>query len=372
LKNNVIFTENYLKVKPSNNYYWLIAILGIIMLIPGIYLMGKAFPADHILFSMGLIFTAGGMFSFLNSKYYKIHVNEEKGFINILDSSIRNITPLRIPISYYSSISIQSRAGSEGPLTYELHFMNDIGSSVFITDFKKKKKALLIGQKLQEIMKVDLFFGNEPFLKIIEKKNRFSGDFEISKPEKLNISIKEDGKNTSLSWRSEYTFYHYILLITIIYGFFHVFNFAIMPTQQPGALKYILYGFLALLTMLLLSVITTNALGRFHLHISPGGINYYRSILGKWIGFREMTRGDIALIKNSLNTDDETIGIMSQKGLETINRVISEIRDDESFKPDFSMVSDIFSLKDETIDVNASSLTIADRIFIEQCILKIM
>lgn len=159
----------------------------------------------------------------------------------------------------------------------------------------------------------------------------------------------------------------------ILYGFFHIIFFVIAPTGDIGVLRYVLYGFTGFISIVLLYSFLINLLGKPSLTIGSRGITWHTSVLGKWVGRKEMERGDVAVIRNSLNLDDNTIQIIGRQGLEAMSRLAREMKKfEKGKKPGFTLLSDVMTIKKEMIIIDASALTIADRLFIEQNILRIM
>ncbi|PKL39211.1 MAG: hypothetical protein CVV44_10130 [Spirochaetae bacterium HGW-Spirochaetae-1] len=370
MKGTIELSGNSLKIKSSRISLVVFTIIGGLMFLGGLTIMGKIHPVDHILFSFGILFTAAGLFALLNSRYYKMSIDGEKGFIGILDSSLKAITPLRIPLDYYSWITVQKKMGS-GSTGFEVHLMNELGASVLLALFNDRNGAMNFARDLQSLMGVDLLLDHEPYSRIRAGMKKSTTTIESCGIEGLDIKVTVDGAATTFSWKSRYRFYHYILMASILYGFFHIIHFLIIPIQDIDTLKYFLYGLIVFMMILLVLMFLTQILGRHVLTIGPRGVSYYLNILGKWLRYQEISRGDIGMVKNSLNMSDDTLNIISKKGLDTMVRLSSEMKDGDN-ELSLSRASDIFSLQKEIIMIDSSALNIAERFCIEQKIMNIL
>lgn len=220
---------NTLKIKSSRGIYWVVAFSGIFMLIAGTYLMATESPFYHLFFGLGILFSSVGIYFFINSKYYKIYINKDPGFISVLESTFTSISPLKIPIRHYSAINIRTNIKKINPnkiiTSHEIVLMNEFGSSLFISEFYKKDDALSFAKKLQDLTGRDLFINNTPVIKNVKLKDISIAKPGIPVPEKSIIKKSEEGGIVTLKWKDKFTILHLLFSLGIVYGFFHLTTF---------------------------------------------------------------------------------------------------------------------------------------------------
>ncbi|MCU0846446.1 MAG: hypothetical protein MUD12_01000 [Spirochaetes bacterium] len=367
------YADNSVKISSSRMSFWLVAIFGMLMLGAGIYFFGRLHPYDNLLLGFGMIFTAGGLFFFMSSEYHKIIIDRSQGSISILESSNRAIVPLKIPINYYSLISIQENL-SGGPserlsVSFDISLVNRFGSSLSLANFSNRDRAYDFGKRLQDITGLDL--AAESFIKEV-KDAGFRG-VPIPVENRAGFKKMDNANLTTLIWKSNYSILQYLLMAAILYGFFHIFNFVLLSEIGSSGMNAVLYALFGFICAVFLIIMAFNMLGRFYLLVSPDGLEYYSKIFGRKIGERKMARGDVAFIKNTINMTTEGIAVISRQGVGLINRLLKAAREgDESPMKFFSMADEILSLKDEMLVLNTSSLSISEKLLIEEEILKKM
>jgi hypothetical protein len=110
-----------------------------------------------------------------------------------------------------------------------------------------------------------------------------------------------------------------------------------------------------------------NLLENNYLQVNEFEVTYFKKILGKRLKERKIKRHELAIVKNSLDIKIGTISLITKDALETIQDL--GLRIESGKKPDFNMLSDLISLKDEIIEINTSSLSMTEKFFIENMIL---
>jgi hypothetical protein len=217
------FSNKSIKVKSTPYIYMIVGAIGFITLCLGIYLFGSAYPIDQILFSFGIIFCSGALALFINTQYYKIYVNEDPGFISILESTSKTITPFKIPISYYDCINIQpAMQKNSSSAEYEVHLQSNSGSSLFIKKFNKKENALNFSKDLQKILKLDLNINYNPFLHSKVKQVGQETATTINLPPRSSLKKIINNNIPLYKWKNKTTPLFYLALQGIEYGFFHI------------------------------------------------------------------------------------------------------------------------------------------------------
>lgn len=373
MKGRIVATETHIKMKPGQAVFWFLAVIGALMLLGGVYFLGSIYPLDHILLSFGIIFTSGSVYFFLNSRYHKVTINEDSKAITILDSSIHSINPVRIPFDYFHWVALQRKSSGDSAGAFEVHLMNSCGSSLFLAEFPDNKKAIDFARNLQNRLGIDLLMEDEAISRLLQPRKSGLERKELVSREETGFTINDRGQEIELTWKNRQGIIPFIFFAAILYGFFHIIFFVIAPTGDIGALRYLLYAVTGLISLLLIYTFFINLLGKSSLSIGRRGIAWHISLLGKWIGRKEMERGNVAVVRNSLNLDDDTITIIGRHGLEAMSRLARAMgKIEKGKKPGFSLLSDVMTLKNDTITIDASALTFADRLFIEQTILRIM
>ena len=372
MKGRVAITDEYITMKPARVVFWILAIIGALMLLGGIYLLGELHPVDHILFSFGIIFTAGSMYFFMNTRYNKVYINRDENSISILDSSIRSIHPVKIPLSYFHWVALQRKSDDSGG-GFEIHLMNSYGSSLLVAEYPDNKQAIDFARQLQSRLGIDILMEEEAINRLLQKRKSGRDLKDLVTRDETSLIVSDQGSRREITWKNRWGLLQSFFFGAILYGFFHISWFVIAPSSHIGFFRYVLFGFAGFIALILLYSFLVNLLGRPSLTVGSSGITWHISLLGKWIGRKEMDRGNVAVVRNSLNLDDNTITIISRQGLEAMSRLARTLKDmGEGKRPGFAIVSDVMTLKDEMIIIDASALTIADRLFIEQAILRIM
>ncbi|TFH38821.1 MAG: hypothetical protein E4G96_09935 [Chrysiogenales bacterium] len=122
--------------------------------------------------------------------------------------------------------------------------------------------------------------------------------------------------------------------------------------------------------LLFLAIAVVNLVGTHHLDITSERLSYYIRIFGKKIVNRVMDSASIGLIKNSIGGPEDRIQVMSSRGLVAVRKISEKIKGDTSKSPDMSIVGELLSLKDDYIDIPVKSLSLAEKLFIENMILR--
>lgn len=369
MKDRITIADNRIIFKaPSKLTPLIIFTVGVVSLMAGLYFRGQLSPVDHLLIGAGIILMSGEILFFLNTRYLKIVINEEPGYISILESSFSAIRPIRIPLDYYKTIAIQ-HSMSEDAAQYDILLVNRFGAAMLITSYNNLSQAIDMGKRLQQIMNIDLT-STEEFFTTLGGRSAASTSVAMPALEPTpTLNCTRDGNTSLIIWNNAKSLPYYILTFGILYGFFHILHHAVIPHTSPVA-GYILLPLLGLIGILLIITMLMSILGNNYLRISPDGITYFTGIFGKKFAEKEMKRSSIGFFKNSLSQGSSTMQIVSNEGIVLLKKMMSRLEKQGS--PDMTMLSEMMALKSEIIDVNVSSLTMADRLYLEAELIKIL
>jgi hypothetical protein len=192
----------------------------------------------------------------------------------------------------------------------------------------------------------------------------------IELPEKSRVISSSHGGSLYLKWNCKKSLFQQFIICIILYGFFHLIHLAVVPAAGNPVFSGVLYGIIILLVLIVISIIVINAFGTYHLIITGTTIQYHITLFGLKIGNRSMGRINIGLIRNSIGGQDNTIQIVSTKGLDIIRDLMDCFNRQAGLVPDISMAGAIISMKDEMITINVSSLSIKEKWYIEDRIFK--
>ena len=370
----VKISDNKIRVS-SHRWAFIIFILcGIISLTVGIVMFGRLVTIDHVLIGVGIVFASSGSLFLLNARNYVIEVEPDKGILRIIDAGKKRRLPVEIPISFFKYIIIERSlnehaSGKRQTTGYEISLMSDSGSSLHVASFNDRDKTIQQGKELQKIFNVDLISEEDSIKKLLTKRLVGINSIDASLPEKSAVVSNTEGDSIAVTWNCRKSLIQQFLIAIIIYGFFHLVHFAVVPTSVNPAVSVLAYGIIILMILIVVSIIVVSAIGTYHLLISNVTIQYHVSLFGKKTGERSMEKSNIGMIKHSIGGQDNTISIMSTKGLKIISELMDTFKQPASSGPDLSMAGAVFSLKDEIMSINVSSLSMREKWYIVSRIL---
>ena len=375
MKDLAVLTNNTLIIKSSRTFIWIATFSGIGLLITGIYLIFSHMSGGHLILSAGLVLSSLGLLFFLNSRYYKIYLNSDPGFISILESTFTQIAPFKIPIKRYSIISIQTKLTPDRKknivTSYEIVLMNEFGSSLHVAEFSGKDEALNFARKLQDLTGRDLYIDNTPVIKNVKLKDVPVMKLSVDLPDKTRIKKSFQNDTLSLKWKKSFSFFQYLFFLSLVYGFFHFFNFVLFADEILSLLRSVVNGFLLfILFIVAMTILLTNA-GTFVLNIQKNVINYYWQFMGKWIRYREIARENVLMIKNTFDMNDGHIEIIGKDTFGFIMKLVPEIKDiaRTRLKDDVTL-QQLIHAQNRIIRLEVSSLSINEKFFIEEMLLR--
>jgi len=381
MKSRIRFKEKTFHVQSSRWFYWVMTIVGIVMFGWGLLTLADRSSLNHMLISSGLVIAATGMWFFVNSKYYKVLINpEQPEFIDMIESSNITITPVKIPARYYSAIGIQKRVSlsrsKKLSVCHMVMLMSDFGSSMFVNEFAGIEDAREFAGKLKDMLGLDVVENYNPFEG--DRHERARREFRINSmtfmgiplPDRSRVYHVSTGFSSTLIWKSGYNFFHYFLILCIIYGIYHAGIFVLYPVAGPALPLSVITWIAVILLCVLFYFMLKNIFDRCVLEISPNGISFCRQFAGRRYAEKEMKRNEIGLVRNSVNTGRESICILSMQGLELINSINARVSGDGEHAAGSTLVEDYNALQEEIIELDVSPLSMKEKLFIEEVIIS--
>ncbi len=359
MKDNAKISDNSIKIKSSRLVYWLLSIIGVVLIGTGFLVIRVVHPLNDIIIGAGIIMTSAGLMGYIHSEYYKIYLDNPPGFVTIIESTFKNITPVKIPLDYYSTImlhhALQSHSKKSGS-GYEVELMSRAGTTLVIAEDSIEETALDFAKKIQEKTGMDIILNSIP---LPSRKTGKEVNITIDTGKSGALKYLKKGVDSIFSWKISKNPLYYLFALALVYGFFHIVYFALIPYIDNMILYITAFGFLILFCGFIAVSVFFNLLGTTYLIVSPDSIGTFTGIFGKKIREREVAKNDIGLIRNSVSGQNRNIMIITKRGLtyaqELLNKNDIDIRD----------ISGVMNLGIEIIDIPSSSLTINEKLFIE-------
>ncbi len=368
MKSKVGFSTNSIKIQTPITFLFIYSVFGAFLCGTGIYNLGEIYPFDHILIGFGIIFMFSGLFSLLNTKYYKILINEDPGYLSLVESTGWDITPLKIPYKYFTEIVVQYIVNKNKP-EYGVLLKNRMGALLLISRFNKEKKAADFTKKFEKTIGLPVKENREIPLDMVDKKQPYN-PYGIVLPDNSSIRITERRDSQDIAWKTKYHPLQIAFMFVVYYGFFHIVNFAIIPVANLNvAVAIVIYTALGVVLSFLVTAVISNFFGTHHVIIKKESIIHYDIVLGRKFHENEMKKSDISLIRSSMEFSNEDMVIASRKGIEGVNNLIKKTSSDKEIRKSVG-AHDKHLFKEEIIKLNEHNLKLAEKLFIEQFILK--
>lgn len=369
MKSRVSFSENSINVKTPILMLFLFSSIGAIALATGVYILHDVTFIDNLLIGLGLILLFSGLFLLFNSKYYKILINEEPGYLSLIESTGWGISPLKIPFKYFNEIVIQYLINRDRP-EYEIMLKNRYGSLMLVARIGNETKALSFSSKFEKTMGLRVTKNSELPSDLVDRRHPFS-PYAIVIPDNSSMKTIEKRDSAELTWKVKYNPIQVAFLFCIYYGFFHIIHFAAIPSVDINPLAgIVIYTFLGILLSILITVILSFFFGTYHLITGRDSVTYFHKIFGRRYGEMEMKRTDIALVRSSIDLGTEEILIVSKSGINSLNNLIKQFSIGGANFKNMIDISDLKAFKDEMIRLNVRNLKLAEKLYIEQFIMK--
>lgn len=370
MKSKAIFSESSLNINTPIKGLLTASLISTGFIVAGVYFLRTIYPFDHLLIGLGILFVSGALFFMVNTKYYKMHFNEEPGYISLVESTSWEISPFKIPLKYFTEILMQYTINDNKQPEYEIILKNRFGSMLLVAKFDKEKEAKKFSEKMQSIAGLPLVCRNEIQLDSIDRRHPFN-PYPLFLPDKSDIQISETRDSATISWKVKYHPFQVGFILGIYYGFFHILHFAVIPFGELNALAIIIiYTALGILLSLIITVILFSFFGRYFVVVGRDEIQVYHKLFGRKYHEQQMKKDDIAIIRSTIDPENETFIIASRKGIGALNNLLKNYTRGRKKIREMIDIDDVIKLRDEIFRLDVSTLRLVEKLYIDQFILK--
>ena len=245
-----------------------------------------------------------------------------------------------------------------------------MGALLLVAKFSDKKRAEKFTSRFEKTIGLPVKENSEIPYDMIDKKHPYN-PYGILLPDNSSVKIKESRESRDVAWKIKYHPLQIAFMFVIYYGFFHVINFALIPAGNINVpVAIIIYTTLGVILSFLMMAVLSNFFGTHYVIINKDSIIYYNKVFGIKFAERKMKKADISLIRSSIEFSNEDMVIASKKGIEEVNNLIRKFSTGKKDTEIVVNVKDKKVFKDEIIKLNESNLKLAEKLFIEQFILK--
>jgi hypothetical protein len=369
MKSRVSFSSNSIKIQTPATFLILFSFFGALIGGMGIYNLGEIYPLDHVLIGFGIICLFSGLFSLLNTKYYKILINEDPGYLSLVESTGWDISPLKIPYKYFTEIVVQYIVNRNRP-EYGVLLKNRMGAMLLVARFNNEKRVSVFKDKFEKTIGLPVKENSEIPYDMIDSKHPYN-PYGIVLPKNSSVKITERRDSQGVTWKIKYHPLQIVFMFVVYYGFFHIINFAVVPAGRVNvAVAIVIYTVLGVVLSLLVTAVVSNFFGTHYVIINKESIIHFHKILGRKFNEMEMKKSDISLIRSSIEFSNEDMVIASRKGIEGVNNVIRKFNSGKKESKKTVATEDKHLFKKEIMKLNECNLKLAEKLFIEQFILK--
>ncbi len=370
MKSKAIFSQDSLNIKTPILALLTMSLISTAFIVTGVYFLRTINPFDHLLIGLGILFVSGALFFMVNTKYYKLHFNEEPGYISLVESTSWEISPFKIPLKYFTEVLMQYTINDRKKPEYEIILKNRFGSMLLIAKFDNEKDAKKFAEKLQATAGLPLTCKNEIELDSINRKHPFN-PYPLFLPDKSDIQTSETRDTASISWKVKYHPFQVGFILGIYYGFFHILHFAVIPYGELNTLAIIvIYTALGILLSLIITVILFSFFGRYFVVVGREEIQVYHQLFGRKYHEQVIKKGDVAIIRSTIDPENETIIIASRKGIGALNNLLKNYTRGRKKIKEMIDLDDVIKLRDEIFRLDVSTLRLVEKLYIDQFILK--
>jgi len=369
MKSKVSFSSNSIKIQTPITFLFIYSVIGALMGGFGIYNLGMIYPLDHVLIGFGIILLFSGLFSLLNTKYYKILINEDPGYLSLVESTGWDISPLKIPYKYFTEIVIQYIVNRNKP-EYGILLKNRMGALLLVGKSNNEKRIADFKKSFEKTIGLPVKENSEIPYDMIDKKHTYD-PYSIVLPARSSIRVTERRDSQDVTWKIKYHPLQIAFMFVIYYGFFHIINFAVVPAGRLNvAVTIVIYTALGVILSFLIVAVIANFFGTHYVIIKKDSITHFNKVLGRKFNENEIKKSDISLIRSSIEFSNEDMVIASKAGVEGVNNMIKRFTSATRADKKKVGVQDKNLFQKEIMKLNESNLKLAEKLFIEQFILK--
>lgn len=362
MKSRLNFSGASLSIKTPIRSFLLSEFFGIVLFITGLYNPGSISFLDHLLIGAGIILISLGLFYISNSRYYKMVVNEGTGELSIFESNSWDISPFKIPADYFSGILIQLIVNKKNKIEYDVLLKNRPGSFIMLARFPDRKRAVLFGEKLNQMLKIELKINDKEIPPAFPKDKEFI-PIELSLSGNTSVLMTERPNSIGISWKTTHHPLQFLFILAVYYGFFHIIHFsAVGLLNPPLAVIIIIYTSMGVVLPLFLVWIISSITSRHFFIIYRDRIRSYKKSFGRKKKELFILKEDIVMTRNSMDLSNESFAVGSRNWAEASNRMVAdENRENQS---------EIHIPPGSILRADTSRLRLIEKLFIEQFILQ--
>ena len=247
-----------------------------------------------------------------------------------------------------------------------------MGALLLISKSNNEKRIAELKTKFEKTIGLPVKDNIEIPYDMIDKKHTYD-PYNIVLPDNSCIRITERRDSQAVTWKIKYHPLQIAFMFVIYYGFFHIINFAVVPAGRLNvAVNIGIYTALGVILSFLIVAVIANFFGTHYVIIKKDSIAHYNKVLGRKFNENEIKKSDISLIRSSIEFSNEDMVIASKTGVEGVNNMIKRFNSSTRAEKRKVGVNDKNLFKKEIMKLNESNLKLAEKLFIEQFILKHM
>lgn len=362
MKSRLHFSGASLNIRTPIQLFLFLELSGIILFTTGLYNIGSLSFFDHLLIGSGIILVSLGLFYIINSCFYKIVVNNETGELSIFESNSWGISPFKIPADYFSGILIQLIVNKKNKIEYDVLLKNRPGSFLMLARFPDRKRAVLFGEKLEKLLKVELKVNDTEIPPAFPKEKEFT-PIDLSLSGTTSIEVTERPNSIGISWKTTHHPLQFFFILAVYYGLFHIINFSAIELLNPS-LPWIIviYTSMGVILSFFLVWIISSITSRHFFIIYRDRIRAYKKSFGRKKKEVFIFKKDIVMTRNSMDLSNESFAVGSSKWAEVSNRIVADKNKGDKTRIQIPSGS--------ILKADTSRLRLIEKLFIEQHILK--
>jgi len=369
MRSKVKFSPNSIKIHTPITVPFIVSIFGALLCAIGVARLGDIYPYDHLLIGLGIIFVSIGLFSLLNTKYYKILINEDPGFYSLVESTGWDISPFKVSYKYFTEIVVQRIINKNKP-EYGVLLKNRMGALLLISTFKREDKALSFTKELGKTIGLPVTINQEVPYDMIDKTHAHD-PYKVDLPITSRIRAIERKETQELIWNIRYHPLQVVFMFCIYYGFYHIIAVIALPMFKVNEFITIaVYVILGVILSILLTVIISNVFGTHNVIINKDSIIFFKKIFWKKSGEIKIKKSDIALIRSSVEFSNEDMVIGTLNGVNGLNKYIKKFSENRKHVKKTMDKKSKKIYRKEFIKLHATHLKLGEKLFIDQFILK--
>lgn len=362
MKSRLNFSGASLSIKTPLQTFLFSELSGIILFSAGLYNIGSLSIFDHLLIGTGIVLISLGLFYIINSRYYKIVVNNETGELSIFESNSWGISPFKIPADYFSGILIQLIVNKKNKIEYDVLLKNRPGSFIMLARFPDRRRAVLFGEKLEKLLKVELKVNDTEIPPAFPKDKEFT-PFDLALSGATSIQMTERPNSIGISWKTTHHPLQFFFSLAAYYGLFHIINFSAIELLNPS-LPWIIviYSSMGVILSFFLVWIISSITSRHFFIIYRDRIRAYKKSFGRKKKEVFIFKKDIVMTRNSMDLSNESFAVGSSKWAEASNQIVADVAQGNKTRIQIPSGS--------ILRADTSRLRLIEKLFIEQHILK--